>query len=429
MTVEVVDSPVTNVTFGQFLATVSGKITCLEACGPITINLQPASDTTDSQVHQLKTDDGKFQFSDVLPLSYELSIVRDQWCWESVTQQVNIENEDISGVTFVQTGYQLTVSSSHDVRLHYRLANTPVGSGGVFNLNKGVATVCLPAPGKYLFSMESCHDFGLKEIKWNTEKPSLVSLSAIQHLITGHVVSSEKESDIKVKIYSKSKDNELVLGPLSPVFTEYDNSYHYQFKYWATASDELTATPQASDLLFTPTREKFMVLNDCMNDAVKFEGKKGLFIRGGITPPLPGVSIKIIPQDDLAPMELETNASGEFVVGPLPPTTKYTITAVKQGYIFTEEGRLGHFFASKLAEVVVTAVDEEGEKLSGVLVTIAGGVDYRQNSLTNKDGVIAFTELSPGEYFVRPMMKEYKFEPASKMISIQEGETVKIQVE
>ena len=64
-------------------------------------------------------------------------------------------------------------------------------------------------------------------------------------------------------------------------------------------------------------------------------------------------------------VELETNASGEFIVGPLPPEIKYSISAAKQGYIFTSEGGLGHFSAFKLAEVIVTAIDEANNYLPG----------------------------------------------------------------
>jgi hypothetical protein len=35
---------------------------------------------------------------------------------------------------------------------------------------------------------------------------------------------------------------------------------------------------------------------------------------------------------------------------------------------------------------------------------------------------------NPGEYFLRPMMKEYKFAPASKMIELPEGVTETIEI-
>jgi len=35
---------------------------------------------------------------------------------------------------------------------------------------------------------------------------------------------------------------------------------------------------------------------------------------------------------------------------------------------------------------------------------------------------------SPGQYFLRPMMKEYKFEPASRMIDVTEGTAVDVNI-
>lgn len=42
--------------------------------------------------------------------------------------------------------------------------------------------------------------------------------------------------------------------------------------------------------------------------------------------------------------------------------------------------------------------------------------------------VVFSTNQSPCEYFLRPMMKEYKFEPASEMINVGEGATVEIKI-
>lgn len=41
---------------------------------------------------------------------------------------------------------------------------------------------------------------------------------------------------------------------------------------------------------------------------------------------------------------------------------------------------------------------------------------------------MTFNSLSPSEYFLRPMLKEYRFEPHSKMIEVEEGATVNVQL-
>lgn len=35
---------------------------------------------------------------------------------------------------------------------------------------------------------------------------------------------------------------------------------------------------------------------------------------------------------------------------------------------------------------------------------------------------------SPGQYYFKPMMKEFRFEPSSQMIEVQEGQNLKIQI-
>lgn len=57
---------------------------------------------------------------------------------------------------------------------------------------------------------------------------------------------------------------------------------------------------------------------------------------------------------------------------------------------------------------------------------MSGSQGYRKNSISGEGGKFVFNSLSPGEYYLRPMMKEYRFDPSSKMINIVEGATVKV---
>ena len=86
------------------------------------------------------------------------------------------------------------------------------------------------------------------------------------------------------------------------------------------------------------------------------------------------------------------------------------------------------FIAEKLAEVPVSVVDRTGQPLPSVLVAAANGVGYRQNSQTGQDGRVTLGSLNPGEYFIKPVLKEYRFEPSSKLMAIQDGATVELQI-
>lgn len=107
----------------------------------------------------------------------------------------------------------------------------------------------------------------------------------------------------------------------------------------------------------------------------------------------------------------------------------FRIIAEKESYVLTGPDGKGFFKAHKLAEINVTVTDNSTkEPLQGVLLSLTGGEKYRKNSVTQEGGVLSFHSLSPGEYFLRPMMKEYKFEPSSQIIQVKEGATEYIQL-
>lgn len=39
-----------------------------------------------------------------------------------------------------------------------------------------------------------------------------------------------------------------------------------------------------------------------------------------------------------------------------------------------------------------------------------------------------FSPQSPGQYYFKPMMKEFRFEPASQMITVEEGQNLSIDI-
>lgn len=59
-------------------------------------------------------------------------------------------------------------------------------------------------------------------------------------------------------------------------------------------------------------------------------------------------------------------------------------------------------------------------------MSLSGAESYRKNLITGEDGVMKFHSLTPSQYYVRPNLKEYKFEPSSKIIDLKDGETVEV---
>ena len=118
------------------------------------------------------------------------------------------------------------------------------------------------------------------------------------------------------------------------------------------------------------------------------------------------------------------------IITRLPGDLEYTVVADRLGYVLAPvEGKAGSFTAKKLASVVVRLVDEQGAPLQGVLVSLSGGeTNYRTNEQTGPNGSLSFLGLSPGEYFVKPVLKEYEFEPRSKLITVKEGAEEVVEV-
>ncbi|XP_009090374.1 nodal modulator 1 [Serinus canaria] len=466
--VTVTDRPVMDVTFSQFLASVSGKISCLDACGDLTVTLQAVSRQGEKRSLQLagSKDSVPFTFEGVLPGKYKVSIVHEDWCWKNKSLELEVLEEDVSGVEFRQTGYMLRCSLSHAITLEFYQDGNGPENVGVYNLSKGVNRFCLSKPGVYEVTPRSCHQFEHKYYTYDTSSPSILTLTAVRHHVLGTIVT-DKLMDVTVTIKS-SIDSEpaLVLGPLKSVqelrreqqlaeiesrrqerekkgqeeegtkppvqemVEELQGPFLYEFSYWARSGEKITVTPSSKELLFYPPYVEAVVSGEsCPGKLIEIHGKAGLFLEGRIHPELEGVEIVISEKGATSALiTIFTDDKGTYSVGPLHSDLEYTITAQKEGFVLTAvEGTVGDFKAFALAGVTFEIKSEDEQALAGVLLSLSGGV-FRSNLLTQDDGMLTFSNLSPGQYYFKPMMKEFRFEPSSQMIEVQEGQNLKIQI-
>lgn len=413
----VTSEPVSDLVFSQFLGEVTGKVSCLEKCPDLTLVLRPSRAASGAPQTTVASD-GKFVFKDIVPGSYQLSIQKDDWCWKHKVLPVTINTQNIE-VSLEQVGYQLTVASSHETTLSY---STSTGATGTVVAQKGNTIVCVSAPGVYTFTPVGCHKFGTSQIQWDTASPKLISLSATKHQLTGAIKASEAAS-FTVGVKSGGQVN--ILGPLNP---SPEDPNLYVFEHWVQEGDTIVLTPGSPSNLYQyePSSHTVTMPADCVLDAVTFKAERALFIYGRVTPPLGGVTINVEGNGEVH--TYTTDADGKYTAGPLDNSVQYSVSAEKKGYVMNALKEKGHFEAYKLAEVIVEVKDENGTPLPGVLISMSGGKSYRQNSLTENDGTIAFLSLTPGDYFLRPMMKEYNFDPPSKMVTVDEGATIMVGI-
>ncbi|XP_071958436.1 BOS complex subunit NOMO1-like [Antedon mediterranea] len=446
------NSPVLDVNFQQFKAVIQGFVYCLDICGEVDLALKSV-DHPKLPVRIIKlaqgTNRASFIIRDILPGTYTLNGNHAHWCWkEAVT--IKVSNSDINDIKIYQSGYKLQCQSSHACSLHYQHVQNGKNSGK-FDVVKGRNTICVDKAGAYKLTTTSCHQFDKKEYQFDTSNQALVSMTALKHLVQGKIISKEMISDIEVKITSSiPSEQPVTLGPLKAKasLTEKQEklsgkdakttdkgkkeSYEYEFSHWARTAEKLTFKPISGEVLFYPKVSEVKVKGDsCPGEEVVIEARTGIFISGKIVPPLEGVKIDIhteAPDKAVDVIKTRTDNKGVYRVGPFVDTNKYTVFAEKQGYTLTaEKDNPSNFIAFKLGEITIQVVDENDQPLVGVVLSLSGG-SFRSNQMTPQSGRITIEFLGSGQYFLRAFLKEYEFEPNSKMIEVKEASSVNLKV-
>ncbi|CAK9802616.1 Nodal modulator 3 [Anthophora quadrimaculata] len=429
-TIDVSSQPVRNVNFLQLKATLTGMVKCLPGidCSQASVILKVLDGSTIKTIQSkvvFHRADGQYQFTDVLPGHYEVLIDNDIFCWANPNYRISVTSERSELPPFEQTGFFVTFISSHDTMVEYSKLNE--SKKLPLALNKGSTKHCVSEPGMYTFVPKSCHVYEESSYTWDTNTLSPILLHSMEHSHNGNILTRSALDGVKVKI-ENAEGEVTVLGPLK--WKRHEDLYKYEFEFKAKMDNVYTITPLSDVLLFSPPSLKVLGVNDCQDDVATFVGDLGKIIAGRINPPLEGVTVEIFRNDKPSPIHtLVTQSDGTYSIGPLDGKLEYSVTAEKEEFVITGPDADGVFSAHKLAEIIVQVSDQaDNISLQGVLLSLSGGQSYRKNSVTGEGGKLIFDSLSPGEYYLRPIMKEYRFDPPSKMIKVVEGATVKVSL-
>ncbi|XP_014667742.1 PREDICTED: nodal modulator 3-like isoform X2 [Priapulus caudatus] len=418
----VIDAPILDIDFHQFKATVSGSLHCMEKCQPMQVSIVQQGKVDEEPIAALDVGGSRtdFKFDDVLPGKYTVVLLHDNWCWKKKRIDVEVLDKDVIDVKFQHTGYIISCTSSHPLQLGYSQAGK---SGETINVVKGINKFCLPQPGIYTLLPSSCHEFEQASYKFDTTAPSIIVLNAVRHLVSGFINTDYNTTSIQVNVRT-------TLSSSAPhLKAPRKGSGEFHFSYMGRNGEEVTFTPTHGQLLFYPPSQHAVIHSECLQNSVKFRAELGIFLDGFVTPALAGVAVTVTSNEDPnLKVTIDTDTKGKYRVGPLHKDAAYIIQAHKPGYIITEiENNSGNFKAFKLAQIVIKVVDESNVPLQGVLLSLSGG-KFRSNRVTMENGTLLFSGLSPGQYFLRPVMKEYSFEPPSQMIEVAEGSNVDLKV-
>jgi hypothetical protein len=434
--VTVKDRPLKDIKFSQFKTSISGEVTCIGQCTKsISISLNRLNQETLLKPDKIEVD-GKiltFKFSSVYPGSYAVSVSVPNWCWSE--SRINIEVKPVTSgpiVQFAQTGYVLNATASHPAVLEYK--HSQISSfKGKLELESGHNSFCLNKEGSYSLRVSegSCHRFQEESFVYNVNSPEPISLSATHHKILfaaeipGEVASSEVTLRIRSQFYSEIEPDLLLNADSVTNGTSEEAVKILHFVHRARTSDRLEIVPLSNLLLFSPQKTFYDVSNSCPQNGAQFFGSRGMIVEGEVSPPLVGVTIKIR-TEGYNPVVVETNEKGQYTAGPFMAGAKLDIEASMDGYSFSRhENDTYSFIASALSSVTVKITDENGKPLQGALVSLSG-VNFRSNSLTSSSGDLNFTELTSGQYHIRPFYREYNFDPPSKDITVEEGSNLDV---
>ena len=253
-----------------------------------------------------------------------------------------------------------------------------------------------------------------------------IQLDPILYLIKGSILfDSQKEAD-QSQVFITQTDNE---GGNKQSTLELKREYNniYVFEYYAPANTYLNITPKAEDqskLLFYPISKQVNVGEKCISDFndIRFESRKGLTFKGYVEGEIKDVSIVVKSKNTGNIVHEEISPDGKYNIGPLYDTEVYEIIMTKEGYnIFRHSSKKGVFIAEILSYLTIKFIDEDtGKPIPSVLVAVSSGRTYKNSSYSDDNGVVQFYDLYSGKYYLRPLLKEFKFDTLT--LDVKEGE-------
>ena len=234
-------------------------------------------------------------------------------------------------------------------------------------------------------------------------------------------VTAEKVSSVEVRVMDQQGN------VLETVTAKSQNDNTLRYEYWALPGASLTfkpSTPKDNALLpYPPTREYTVpeTTSTCISPLPAFEMRKGRFLSGKVVPGISGVRIAVKGQNGEELAHVLTTSDGSYSVGPLYDG-EHTVSAQKEDFHFQRDESGLTFRAAKLGRLRVLAVDAaSGDAIPGVLLSLSGE-GYHNNSAIPVGGTLVFSDLFPGEYFLRAHLKEYSFHPSHASITVVEGQ-------
>eukprot|EP00468_Gymnochlora_sp_CCMP2014_P006939 CAMPEP_0167766640 /NCGR_PEP_ID=MMETSP0110_2-20121227/15482_1 /TAXON_ID=629695 /ORGANISM="Gymnochlora sp., Strain CCMP2014" /LENGTH=1157 /DNA_ID=CAMNT_0007654741 /DNA_START=57 /DNA_END=3530 /DNA_ORIENTATION=+ len=434
--IDVIDEPIFDVIFVKASVKLGGKIKCLsQPCvtDDLLVALLPNFDGDVGTTETAVAKDGTFTFENVHPGMYTVKARHPRWCFENGGQTtVQLSFDTSNSVEIVQSGHLFECRISHNLEVDITTKNPDIPDRS-FKLEKGINRFCIAKPGVYSLkpSSKSCFQFGQEWYSYDTKDPKPLTLQAVKYRVQGDILLPDL--DIKPSVRITRQDSEV---PIEYELEIIGSVASYSF--WAEKGDKFQvsvntlAESKDSGVVFHPTSQSYHVDGEeCPEKIPQFSGRLPSFAEGKISPSIPGVEVRVyLKQSEFEGKKLLSTTlsseDGSYIAGPLydEKDSEYIFEASCPDFVVvvdkTHDKLTVDFKAMRLGKVRISAT-VENVGLEGVLLSLSGDKGYRSNNSTDSQGFFEFGSLFPGSYFLRPLLKEYKFEPRSVEINIEEN--------
>ena len=455
--IEIVDKPNLDVNFYQSKVKVSGKIKCIKDCKNeknIKIKLVSLKNEQTQETFMDPTT-MKYEFINILSGQYKISIVKSEWCWKEENKIIKVQNKNIENLNFEQSGYSLFYITHHDINAVCK--NVETNNTYEIVLKKDSDKLCLPNEGKHIIYPKSCYLFAQNEYTYDTNnnhEQNIFELNPTELRTKGKIILDE---NVIKKLKEKHVDKiNIIININSNIENEENNKQQNvkqlnieidhkkketEFLFYTKPNSKFKLIPSfdlnknnpeiINTLLFMTTEKIINVESECQenSDNLKFIIKSGILIEGKVTPPIKDIKISAYNKNDNSIITTSlTDDKGKYKIGPLSMEDEYELKAIKEGYKIYPNKENKHFFkCEKLSYLKVKVEDLEGNPLPGVFISLSSSErSFRANNNTNNEGFFTFMDLSSGEYYIQPFLKEYKFEQNQKSILVKEGDHIDI---
>ena len=449
--IKIEDQSVSDANFYQSKVKVSGKIICLKGKCEDGIKIKLIN-TKNDDVQTAKIDKEKysFEFKNIFSGQYKLAIIKPEWCWESEDLEVKVQNVDVNNMNFRQTGYSFLYSTQHDIEVE--CTNLDTKEKKKLSLDKTREKTCLPQEGKYSIVPNSCYKYNETSFSYDTKNIIPIEFIPMEFKTNGKielddtVIQMLKKENITsfpvvLKIEEVDSSNQYVKKQYKYIHLNLPNTKVFNYYFFTKPNTQFVITPSIntttipkkaeifSTMLFISKDKKISVREECNEDPdeMKFSLKKGLIIKGKISEKMEGIKITALTKrEKIIISSALTDPRGEYKIGPLSNEEEYELKAEKEGYkITSDKTQKYNFYAEKLSFLKVKTQDINGHPLSGVILSLSSSeTGFRINNSTNSNGEFNFIDLSSGEYYIKPLYKEYQFNDPQKVIRINGGEHI-----